>query len=305
MQLNPNRFLTQYLLLAAIILIMEIFINISFVSAQSINQLFKERIGNQNSQPDEPQQKSQPAKPAPAISKPLSPEEQKRKAVEAAEAKRIKEEAAAAAKAQREMDAQRQAQESVEKQRQRDEAAAILRAQREVEAQRQAQDAAERQRIKEEAAAIAKAQREAEAQRQAQEAVERQRQKDEAANAARAQKELERRAVPLVVAPIDTNETLLSAFDGTWVSIFPPGPVVNFFKVSFGSRQVSLPNLGHATVVISDGNFGSNFKVSGVGFNCFYMVLFTAGYGKMVWDFKGGDSLCYSSAVFERMAAQR
>src|ERR1700730_10553018 len=38
------------------------------------------------------------------------------------------------------------------------------------------------------------------------------------------------------------------------------------------TREASLPTLGQASIRLSDGNMGSNVKISGEGFDCYYYV---------------------------------
>jgi hypothetical protein len=96
------------------------------------------------------------------------------------------------------------------------------------------------------------------------------------------------------------QEDPLQVLDGVWVSISPPGPHIIFNRVATGSREVSLPTLGQASITVSSGQSGSNFQISGAGFTCYYLVLFTNNRRRMVWESKAGDSVCFASAVFER-----
>ena len=100
---------------------------------------------------------------------------------------------------------------------------------------------------------------------------------------------------PLTNQPIDP----LVRFDGGWVPTAPPGPQLFFNKAALGTRVANLPTLGQAIIRISNGESGSNFQISGAGFNCFYMVMFVKG-NRMVWEMKGGDSLCPSSNTYEQ-----
>src|SRR5262245_9261571 len=86
---------------------------------------------------------------------------------------------------------------------------------------------------------------------------------------------------------------------GSWVSINPPGPHVNFSQLAGGQREATLPILGQAVVSLSDGRSASNIRVTGTGFECFY--LFTPlPPDRMVWDLKAGSAVCPTSAYFER-----
>ena len=90
----------------------------------------------------------------------------------------------------------------------------------------------------------------------------------------------------------------LAALDGTWLSLNPPGPAITFFRTSFGQRHAILP-IGQAAVRISDGASGSNLKVAGEGFECFYYVGF-ASMSEMIWQLKEGNSACPNSGYFKR-----
>jgi hypothetical protein len=99
----------------------------------------------------------------------------------------------------------------------------------------------------------------------------------------------------------------LAIFNGIWVSVKPPGPQVIFDKVGLNTREASLPNFGQASIRVSNGENGSNFLVSGEGFSsgsgfsCFYLILTTNQRTQMVWELKSGPSVCFASAVFERV----
>jgi hypothetical protein len=95
----------------------------------------------------------------------------------------------------------------------------------------------------------------------------------------------------LAAAPAHSQQDPLRIFDGIWVSVNPPGPHVTFNKVGGGVREASLPTIGQATIRVSDGQSGSNLRVSGEGFDCFYF------FGQidpreMTWEFKSGSAVC-------------
>ena len=91
----------------------------------------------------------------------------------------------------------------------------------------------------------------------------------------------------------------LAAFDGIWVSVNPPGPQVVFNRVGGGVRQANLQTLGAASIRVSDGKSGSNLKVSGDGFDCYYFFgMITA--REMTWDLKSGSSVCPPSAHYKK-----
>jgi hypothetical protein len=91
----------------------------------------------------------------------------------------------------------------------------------------------------------------------------------------------------------------LADFDGVWVTVAPrPGPHFTFTRI-VGGREASLPLLGQSRITLSDGRDGSNIKVSGQGFDCYYF------YGritarKMTWDLRSGSSDCPTSLVLEK-----
>jgi len=89
--------------------------------------------------------------------------------------------------------------------------------------------------------------------------------------------------------------------DGVWVATSPPGPHIVFTKVALGVREVSLPTIGQASVRPSNGEQGSNVKVSGAGFDCFYYVTPLASRRAMVWELKGGSSVCMPNSAFEKV----
>jgi hypothetical protein len=89
-------------------------------------------------------------------------------------------------------------------------------------------------------------------------------------------------------------------FNGVWVAVNPPGPHVVFNVISLGQREASLPVLGQATIGPSNGEDGSNFRISGPGFTCFYLILTTSQRTRMVWELKSGPELCFKSASFEQ-----
>lgn len=89
-------------------------------------------------------------------------------------------------------------------------------------------------------------------------------------------------------------------FNGVWVAVNPPGPHVVFNTISLGQREASLPILGQATIGPSNGEDGSNFRISGPGFTCFYLILTTNQRTRMVWELKSGGDVCFKSAAFEQ-----
>lgn len=89
-------------------------------------------------------------------------------------------------------------------------------------------------------------------------------------------------------------------FNGVWVAVSPPGPHVVFNMISLGQREASLPIVGQATISPSNGENGSNFRISGAGFTCFYLILTTSQRTRMVWELKSGQDVCFKSAAFEQ-----
>ena len=98
-------------------------------------------------------------------------------------------------------------------------------------------------------------------------------------------------------APAEPSDPL-AALDGAWVAVNPPGPQLNFFKAGLGQRMASLA-MGQASIRLSDGTSGSQLRVSGEGFNCFYSVGFVSS-DEMVWQLKQGDSVCLSKALYRK-----
>ena len=105
-------------------------------------------------------------------------------------------------------------------------------------------------------------------------------------------------AAPVPAAPPAELSDPLAAFDGAWVAVNPPGPQINFFKAGLGQRMASLA-MGQASIRLSDGTSGSQLRVSGEGFNCFYSVGFVSS-DEMVWQLKQGDSVCLSNALYRK-----
>jgi hypothetical protein len=98
-------------------------------------------------------------------------------------------------------------------------------------------------------------------------------------------------------SPVDISDPL-APFDGSWVALNPPGPLVNFFKGGLGQRMASLA-MGQASIRVSDGTSGSQLRVSGEGFNCYYAISFV-GADEMVWQLKQGESVCFANAHYKK-----
>ena len=95
------------------------------------------------------------------------------------------------------------------------------------------------------------------------------------------------------------SQDALGMFDGIWVSVNPPGPHITFNKIGGGVREASLPGVGQSTIRVSDGQSGSNLRVSGEGFDCYYF------FGKidareMTWELKSGSAVCPQSAHYKK-----
>jgi hypothetical protein len=103
------------------------------------------------------------------------------------------------------------------------------------------------------------------------------------------------------ISPTLAQEDPLDFLDGLWVSVSPPGPHIVFTKGSLGTREASLPTLGQASIRVSQGEQGSNMRVSGPGFDCYYYVTPLESRNKMVWESKGGSSVCVATALFEKI----
>ena len=90
----------------------------------------------------------------------------------------------------------------------------------------------------------------------------------------------------------------LALLDGVWVAVTPPGPQVIFNKLGLGQRAASLP-MGQATIRVSDGRSGSTLRVSGEGFDCFYLVSPISRI-EMVWELKEGNPVCLLNAHYKK-----
>lgn len=90
----------------------------------------------------------------------------------------------------------------------------------------------------------------------------------------------------------------LALLDGVWVAVNPPGPQVIFNKLGLGQRAASLP-MGQAAIRVSDGRSGSTLRVSGEGFDCFYLVS-PISRTEMVWQLKEGNPVCLPSAHYKK-----
>jgi hypothetical protein len=98
------------------------------------------------------------------------------------------------------------------------------------------------------------------------------------------------------------SEEPLAIFDGVWSSVTPPGPQIIFNKISGGLRQATLPVLGAATITLSDGRDASNLKVSGLGFDCYYLFgIINA--REMTWNKQSGPAVCPASSHFKKIQA--
>src|SRR5215471_12200038 len=86
-------------------------------------------------------------------------------------------------------------------------------------------------------------------------------------------------------------------FDGLWTPIDPPGSHVIFNRVSADRREATL-SFGQASISASNGDNNSNFKVSGEGFDCYYLIAEDAARLRMTWELKSGPGLCPPSAAF-------
>jgi hypothetical protein len=92
----------------------------------------------------------------------------------------------------------------------------------------------------------------------------------------------------------------LAILDGTWVSELS-GQQITFSKAGVGaSREFQIPLLGVASIRPTYGEEGSNFKVSGLGFDCFYHVQLDG--TRMAWDLRSGSLFCPRSALFQRVS---
>ncbi len=104
------------------------------------------------------------------------------------------------------------------------------------------------------------------------------------------------------VGAASAQQYSLPEWEGTWLTISPPYFHVTFVRSPQGPIKGSLP-IGIISVTDSKGESGSNYKVSGEGFNCFYSVTNISGASpkEMIWERKEADSaVCFESAHFKR-----
>jgi len=90
----------------------------------------------------------------------------------------------------------------------------------------------------------------------------------------------------------------LTLLDGVWVAVNPPGPQIIFNKLGLLQRAASLP-MGQSVIQVSDGRSGSTLRVSGEGFDCFYLVSPISS-TEMVWQLKEGNPVCLPSAHYKK-----
>ena len=107
---------------------------------------------------------------------------------------------------------------------------------------------------------------------------------------------------PLYSQPVNQS-TLpvndLSKFTGNWMSSNPPGQYITFYQTNNGQIIFSSTTL-QAEIKISDGDNGSNIKIIGSGFNCYYYNGFVSN-KEMIWDLRKGDNVCPPSANFKKV----
>lgn len=102
-------------------------------------------------------------------------------------------------------------------------------------------------------------------------------------------------------SPAISQPDPLRFFDGIWFQVNPPGPQITFNRVGGNLRQANLAILGATTITVSDGRDGSNLKVSGAGFDCYYLFGMIGAAGReMAWDLKSGDAACPKSALYKK-----
>lgn len=110
-----------------------------------------------------------------------------------------------------------------------------------------------------------------------------------------------------VAVPAHAQSDQLAMLDGTWavVTVAPQSQQlqhITFSKVGFGQRAASLPFLGQAAISLSNGRAGSNLRVSGPGFDCYYLVVVVDSYKpqEMHWQLKSGKALCLESMILRK-----
>jgi hypothetical protein len=104
----------------------------------------------------------------------------------------------------------------------------------------------------------------------------------------------------LVAVPALSQENLLQRMECVWLSTNPPGIHIAIYPFGAGSYRVSLP-FGQGEILTLDGRGGSNIKIAGEGFECFYFVPFPET-KTMTWMFKSGtNTSCQNNYVFTRL----
>jgi tetratricopeptide (TPR) repeat protein len=94
------------------------------------------------------------------------------------------------------------------------------------------------------------------------------------------------------------QQDLLQFLVGGWVAVNPPGAASNFANDTRDSLSASLPKLGQ-TAIVRSSDWGSNIKVSGPGFECFYKVE-RIGSQEMSWKKQAGYDICPPATYFKR-----
>jgi len=88
----------------------------------------------------------------------------------------------------------------------------------------------------------------------------------------------------------------LAIYEGSWIN--SAQSIVIFSKVS-GGRMVGLPT-GQAMLRSSNGEGGSNIRMSGEGFDCFYLAS-PIDAKTIGWELKNGSSVCPPSTRLQKL----
>ena len=94
-----------------------------------------------------------------------------------------------------------------------------------------------------------------------------------------------------LISALANAQDTLQTLDGVWTAVSPPGSQIVFNAIAGGLRQANLPVLGSATVTVSDGRDSSNLKVSGQGFDCYYLFSPISASDEMTWTYEAAPLL--------------
>jgi hypothetical protein len=98
------------------------------------------------------------------------------------------------------------------------------------------------------------------------------------------------------VAPAQSQASSLDRLNGVWTTTDNPQKIQ--FNKNGGKITVTFPFLpGLSTIVDSNGKWGSDIRVSGTSFECFYSLT-PINPHEFTWTLKRGDEVCPKSNHF-------